>query len=272
MVEDRLVSFGEELVFVNQIMLLLPSSKMISAVIEAYNVFNVFLAKAVKYYKESKVKQVLKALGFPWQTGFEFHSNQIDKAVQKIKEIAKVSQTKVAVDAYRRLNQVSAEINTSSQQLRGTLKADIRDLLQQSFTTFDRDWIERFEKIIQAAVRSRAGTPKPALSSSLSPEAARGIIQDSSQPQLAPASPALPPVTKSPQPGSYLFDFALEPKKLKRFRDRSFPDLKWLDHYEDSLNARLRHLSNPDLEQMAGLFRHNAIRSWLEKTTSKFLW
>ena len=65
-VERYLVIFGHEFGVINQLMNSLPTEKMLEAVSEAYAAFSEFLAKAVKYYKESKLTSALKAFGFPW--------------------------------------------------------------------------------------------------------------------------------------------------------------------------------------------------------------
>lgn len=67
-VEHYLVLFGQEFGVVNQLMNSLPTQKMVEAVSDAYAAFSKFLAKAVKYYKESKLMSALKAFGFPWGT------------------------------------------------------------------------------------------------------------------------------------------------------------------------------------------------------------
>ena len=274
LIEQRIISFGESLGFVNEVMLRMPSRKMVAAVTETYTAFKIFLAKAVKYFKESKVLRFVKAFTFP-EIRIEPHCQRIDKSLNRIQEVAKVGHTRIAVETLRQVGALRDDIDEGNNHVRDELKSDIKASLETLFEKFDQAWIKRFEQILKEAAartQSRAGTPQPTSQDKLSPEAANGLLLGSNRAALPPSSPGLFPVARSPQPGSHLYDFVLEPKKFHKFQERSFPDLSRLDHGDAAMNLRLRQLSNLDLQQVAGLLRHRQIQILVAQMTSQFLW
>jgi hypothetical protein len=71
---------------------------------------------------------------------------------------------------------------------------------------------------------------------------------------------------------SYLADFVTKPQRLKRFRDRSFSQLQRTDGDDAKLNARLRRITTQDLQQIMGLLRNEAVRDWLQASSSSLIW
>ena len=58
-VEQHLVKIGEQLDLVNQLIYSVPTGKMIEAVALLYASFSNFLAKALKYYRKSKLSKLI---------------------------------------------------------------------------------------------------------------------------------------------------------------------------------------------------------------------
>ena len=274
LIEQRIISFGESLGFINEVMLRMPSPKMVAAITEMYTAFKIFLAKAVKYFKESKALRVVKAFTFP-EIRFEQHCQRIDKSLNRIHEVAKVGHTRIAVETLRQVSAIRGDIDEGNSNVRDGLKSDIKASLETLFEKFDQAWIKRFEQILKEAAartQSRGGTPKPTSQDTLSPETAKGLLQGTNRAALPPSSPGLFPVARSPQPGSHLYDFVLEPKKFHKFQEKSFPDVSELEHGNAAMNFRLRQLSNLDLQQVAGLLRHREIQLLVAQMTSQLLW
>lgn len=71
---------------------------------------------------------------------------------------------------------------------------------------------------------------------------------------------------------SYLSDYVSKPKRLKRFRDKSFFLLQKLDNDVANTNIRLRHTTTQDLQQIMDLLRHGKMRVWLQASTSSLIW
>jgi hypothetical protein len=158
----------------------LPTGKMIEAVAEAYAAFSKFLAKAVKYYRESKLMSAIKAFGFPWETRFQVLVDRINGAFQRIRELASAGHFGIAVQSQNMLRSIShdqqslrLEMHQDSVNLRKQLKEELKDEVQSLFDSFDKNWIQRFEQIMQSAIPaleaagSVAGALPAARSSSL---------------------------------------------------------------------------------------------------------
>jgi len=61
-------------------------------------------------------------------------------------------------------------------------------------------------------------------------------------------------------------------KRLRRFRDKSFTLLQNMDNDKVKLNARLRHTTTQDLQQIMGLLRNGGVRDWLQTSMPSLLW
>jgi hypothetical protein len=61
-------------------------------------------------------------------------------------------------------------------------------------------------------------------------------------------------------------------KRLRRFRDKSFTLLQNMDNDKVKLNARLRHTTTQDLQQIMGLLRNTGVREWLQTSMPSLLW
>jgi hypothetical protein len=140
-------------------MISLPSSKMLEAVAEAYSALSKFLAKAVKYYRESKLMSALKAFGFPWETRFQVLVNQIEHAFKRIRDLASAGHFNVSVQSQNMLRTISHEQQTirlemhqDSVNLRKQLKDELKDEVRLLFDSFDKNWIQRFEQIMESAI------------------------------------------------------------------------------------------------------------------------
>jgi hypothetical protein len=154
-VERYIIQFGQGFGVVNHLMMSHPSEKMVDAVCEAYTAFSKFLAKAVKYYKESRLMTAIKALGFPWETGFQAIVLHIEETFKRIKDIASAGHLGIAVQTHEMITTIGCgqdrmrdEIYQNHIELRHKLKHEMREEMQSLFQTFDRDWITRFEQIL----------------------------------------------------------------------------------------------------------------------------
>ncbi|KAL9107035.1 MAG: hypothetical protein Q9227_007981 [Pyrenula ochraceoflavens] len=271
-VEHHLIHFGQEFGVVNQLMNAHPTAKMVEAVSEAYSAFSKFLAKAVKYYKESKLMSALKAFGFPWETRFQMLVSRIEAAFKRIKEIASAGHFGMTVQSQHMLRSLGAgqeqlrmDMKQDSIDLRQQLKLELKDEVQALFQSFDQNWIARFEAIMSNA---QAALPAPQTQSTQklpAPSTVAAIEYASSMTQEKPMN------AHSPQ-ATFLADHVLKPKRLRRFRDKCFPLLQELDNDDAQLNMRLKHVTNNDLQQIVGLFQNESVRNWLQTISSTFLW
>jgi len=75
-----------------------------------------------------------------------------------------------------------------------------------------------------------------------------------------------------PPSASFLADHVSKPKRLKRFRDKSFVHLQKLDNDYAKTNVCLRHTNTQDLGQIMGLLRNERMRIWLQTSTSSLIW
>ena len=139
----------------------LPTGKMLEAVSEAYAGLSKFLAKAVKYYRESRLMSALKAFGFPWETKFQIIVSQIETAFTRIRELATAGHFSVAVQSQKLLYSISSdqqelrqEMHQDSMNLRKQLKNELKDEIMLLFQSFDRNWIQRFEQIMESALQT----------------------------------------------------------------------------------------------------------------------
>jgi hypothetical protein len=162
-VEHYIIQFGQDFGVVNHLMNSHPTDKMVEAVCEAYAAFSKFLAKAVKYYKESKMMSAIKAFGFPWETRFQVLVNKIEAAFKRIKDIASAGHFGMTVQTYQMVETVGCgqekmrrEMRQNTIELREQLKLEMRDEVQNLFQTFDRNWISRFEQIMMQSIHSHA--------------------------------------------------------------------------------------------------------------------
>jgi hypothetical protein len=71
---------------------------------------------------------------------------------------------------------------------------------------------------------------------------------------------------------TFLADHIGNPKRLRRFRDKYFPQLHHTDHEEARLRVRLKHLTPMDLQQCMGLLKHPSVKAWIESNISSLLW
>ena len=70
---------------------------------------------------------------------------------------------------------------------------------------------------------------------------------------------------------TFLADHVSKAKRLSRFRDTCFPLLRIIDADDRATNSGLRRINRQDLEQIIGLFRKEAVRSWLQSDCSSLL-
>ena len=140
-----------------------PTQKMVEAVCEAYAAFSKFLAKAVKFYKESKMMSALKAFGFPWETRFQVLVEKIEAAFKRIKDIASAGHFGMTVQTQQMIETIGFgqermrhEMRRSTVELREQLKLEMRDEVQSLFQAFDRNWISRFEQIMIQSMHGHA--------------------------------------------------------------------------------------------------------------------
>jgi hypothetical protein len=75
-----------------------------------------------------------------------------------------------------------------------------------------------------------------------------------------------------PTSASFLADHVSKPKRLKRFRDKSFVHLQKLDNDHAKTNVRLRHTTTQDLHQIMNLLRNDRMRAWLQASSSGIIW
>ena len=272
-VQQTSYSSDKEFGTVNQLMNSHPTQKMVEAVSEAYAAFSKFLAKAVKYYKESKLMSALKAFGFPWETKFQALVDKIEAAFKRVKDIARAGHLGIAV----RTNQMVDDISTGQEKLRlemrqgsielhQQLKIEMKDEVQALFESFDRNWISRFEQIMIQAAQTQAALPSTQEKTKL--EYGQSLTTEASLKgrQIDGARSA------SAKSVLYLADHVLKPNRLKRFRDKSFTLLQGTDDDQAKLNVLLRHTTTQDLQQIMGLLRHSDVRYWLQTSSSSLLW
>jgi hypothetical protein len=165
-VEHYLIQFGQEFGVMNQLMNSHPTKKMVEAISEAYVCFSKFLAKAVEYYKESKLKSAVKAFAFPWETRFQALVADIEAAFKRIREIASAGHFGVTVQTHHMVEAISSrqerlrlEMRQGTLELRQQLKLEMRDEVQALFDCFDRNWISRFEQIMLQSMQGQASLP-----------------------------------------------------------------------------------------------------------------
>lgn len=169
-VEHYLVEFGQQFGVVNQLMSFLPTEKMVEAVAEAYAAFSKFLAKAVKYYRESKLMSAVRAFAFPWETRFAMLVTQIEHAFKRIRDLASAGHYNATVQSSHLLRSISTgqeqlrlELHQESVDLRKQLKNELKGEVQALFDSFDRNWLLRFDQIMEAAPhRSLTAPPERA--------------------------------------------------------------------------------------------------------------
>ena len=165
-VEHYLIQFGQEFGVMNQLMNSHPTKKMVEAVSEAYARFSKFLAKAVQYYKESKLKSAVKAFAFPWESRFQALVTKIEAAFKRIREIASAGHFGITVQTHRMIETIGSgqerlhsEMRQGTLELRQQLKLEMRNEVQALFDSFDRNWISRFEQIMLRSMPGQAALP-----------------------------------------------------------------------------------------------------------------
>jgi hypothetical protein len=161
-VQQHLIQFAQDFGVVNHLMSSHPTQKMVEAVSEAYAAFSKFLAKAVKYYKESKLTTALKAFGFPWQTRFEVLVHQIQAAFKRVKDLASAGHLGMSVQTHHMVQKIGTgqdslrlEMRQGTIDLRKQLKMEMKDEVQTLFESFDRNWISRFEQIMMQSAQNQ---------------------------------------------------------------------------------------------------------------------
>ncbi|ERF69934.1 hypothetical protein EPUS_05478 [Endocarpon pusillum Z07020] len=270
-VENYIIQFGQEFGVVNQLMKSHPTAKMVEAVSEAYAAFAKFLAKAVQFYKESKLTSAVKAFGFRWETRFQPYVTQAEAAFKHIREIAQAGHFALTVQMEHTIKSIDAgneQLRVSMRQdtvdLRRQLKLELRNEVQASFESFQKNWISRFEQIMVQSTRGRA---------------ARSGAQQS---ESSPASETLvaggyaeamrEPIQHGVATATFLAEQVTKAKRLQRFRDRAFPRLQDTDNDTVKLNARLKHITIYDIHSIIGLFRNDTVRDQLQASCSSLLW
>ena len=272
-VQHYLVQFGQDFGIVNQLMNSHPTQKMVEVVSEAYASFSKFLAKAVKYYKESKLMSALKAFGFPWETKFQALVDQIEAAFRRVKDIARAGHLGISVKTHQMVGDIGAgqeklrlEMRQGSIELHQQLKIEMKDEVQALFESFDRNWISRFEQIMIQSAQTQAALPSTQENMKLEYGQSLTTAASSTGRHIDNERSA------TVRSVSYLADHASKPKRLKRFRDKSFTLLQNMDDDQAKLNARLRHTTTQDLQQIMGLLGHSDVRNWLQTSASSLLW
>jgi hypothetical protein len=165
-VQHYLIQFAQEFGVVNHLMNSHPTHKMVEAMSEAYATFSKFLAKAVKYYKESKLTSALKAFGFPWETRFQVLVTQIEVAFKRVKDIANAGHLGMTVQTHQMVKKIGTgqdnlrlEMRQGTLNLRQQLKMEMKDEVQALFESFDRNWISRFEQIMIQSAQKQVAPP-----------------------------------------------------------------------------------------------------------------
>jgi hypothetical protein len=165
-VQEYLIQFGQEFGVVNHLMSSHPTQKMVEAVSEAYAAFSKFLAKAVKYYKESKLMSALKAFAFPWETKFQPLVSQIEAAFKRVKEIASAGHLGMTAQTHRMVEVIGTgqdklrlEMRQGTIDLRQQLKIEMKEEVQALFKSFDQNWIARFEQIMIQSAQNQLPLP-----------------------------------------------------------------------------------------------------------------
>jgi hypothetical protein len=288
-VEHYIIQFGQDFGVVNHLMNSHPTEKMVEAVCEAYAAFSKFLAKAVKYYKESKMMSAIKAFGFPWETRFQVLVNKIEAAFKRIKDIASAGHFGMTVQTHQMVEtlwgsqeKIRHEMRRNTVELREQLKLEMRDEVQSLFQTFDRNWISRFEQIMIQSIHRQAGldTAEERKLISTGPKlAALEYAESMTEAASNPGKGSRRPPGKSeethvlaPTSASFLADHITKPKRLKRFRDKCFVHLQKLDNDHAETNVRLRHMTTQDLHQIMSLLRNDRMRAWLQASSSGLIW
>jgi hypothetical protein len=288
-VEHYIIQFGQDFGVVNHLMSSHPTEKMVEAVCEAYVAFSKFLAKAVKYYKESKMMSAIKAFGFPWETRFQVLVHKIEAAFKRIKDIASAGHLGMAVQTHQMVETLGCgqekmrhEMRRNTIELRKQLKLEMRDEVQSLFQTFDRNWISRFEQIMIQSIHGHAalGGSEERKMMSTGPKIAttkyaESMTETTSNPGKANRRPPGKPEEAhvlGPKSASFLADHVSKPQRLKRFRDKSFVLLQKLDNDYAETNVRLRYMTTQDLHQIMGLLRNDRMRAWLHASSSGLIW
>src|SRR5271155_696054 len=288
-VEHYIIHFGQEFGVVNHLMSSHPTQKMVEAVCEAYAAFSKFLAKAVKYYKESRMMSAIKAFGFPWETRFQVLVDKIEAAFKRIKDIASAGHFGMTVQTYHMVETLGCgqekmrhDMRRNTIELREQLKIEMRDEVQSLFQTFDRNWISRFEQIMIQSIHGHAaldGSEERKMISTGPTTAAIEYAESMTETASNPGKGSRRPPGQSeethvlvPTSASFLADHVTKPKRLKRFRDKSFVHLQKLDNDHAKTNVRLRHTTTQDLHQIMSLLRNDRMRAWLQASSSSLIW
>ena len=265
-VHMHLIDFGQQFGIINQLMNSLPTQKMVEAVSEAYAAFSKFLAKCVKYYKESKLTSAVRALGFPWETRFQLLVTQIQHAFHRVRDLAQAGHFGITVQSQHMLRTISVdqenmrlEMRQDSLDLRKQLKDELKGEVQALFESFDRNWIQRFEQIMITAGSAAQQQALPGAAPVAAIEYADSLTIE-------------PPPIADKSPATFLADHVSKPKRLRRFRDHCFPLLRGIDGDDIALKARLKHLKVEDLQQCVGLLQSEDVRQWLQASESALLW
>lgn len=288
-VEEYIIKFGQDFGVVNHLMNSHPTEKMVEAVCEAYAAFSKFLAKAVKYYKESRMTLAIKAFGFPWETRFQVLVNKIEGAFQRIKDIASAGHFGMTAQMHQmvatlgcRQEKLRHEMRQNTLELQEKLKFEMRNEVHRLFEEFDRNWISRFEQIMNQSIQGRvassdSGERKTVSGGKMAAIEYAETITESAFPnpgknnieRLTKPKDAYFSVTPS---ASFLADHVGKPKRLKRFRDKSFVHLQKLDRDYIVVKLRLRYTTTQDLRQIMSLLHNDTMRGWLLASSSGLIW
>ena len=168
-VERYLIQFGRDFGLVIKLMASYPTRKMVEAVSEAYAAFSKFLAKAIGFYKESKLKSALKSFAFPWETKFEAVVGKIQAAFVRIKELADAGHIGMTVKTQRMIENLGTgqeelhkEMRRGTIELKEQLRLEMKNEFDASFQMFTQNWTARVDELmIQSMVKQQALPDRP---------------------------------------------------------------------------------------------------------------
>ncbi len=278
-VESHLISIGEQLGLVNQLIAYSPTDKMVEyeatgmllapcansssvrAVAILYASFSKFLGKALRCYARSKLASVIEAFAFPWEAKFQKVVSQIDAQIRRIQEIASASHFHATLCSQNLLQSLwdrqqeeraSSQQDSASDQLRMEIKEEMKREISGLLQNFNTKWVQRFDELLLQNSALLEGRDDASMADPMGSNAQSAL--QVSTPQV------------------YLADFVSNPQTLLEFRNEAFPQLQRFDHREKYIRAGERLLTTYDWQHCVGLLRHPSMRSWVSSEKSAILW
>lgn len=251
-VESHLISIGEQLGLVNQLISYSPTEKMVEAVALLYSSFAKFLGKDLRCYAKSKPATFIEAFAFPWEAKFQTIVTQMNLQFRRIQELASVNHFHATLQNQN----ILISIRDSQQRDRAHVHAEhgsehfrqeMREEMKELFMTFHAKWLQRFDELQAQQITA--------------PDTATGLV-----------NPSCPIVSMASMPQVYLADHVSKSEDLIRYRDLCFPQIQYFDKREDYIRASNRRSTTSDDQHCLALMMHPDMRAWMTTGGSSLIW